>query len=63
MLSTKLAIDILLGHQYFLSDIHTVAVLYTVILFPFTSSQNFPLADHTRAYRDAAHVALLECSH
>lgn len=46
MLSTELALDILLGHQYFLSHVHTVAVLYTVVLFPFTSSQNFPLAEH-----------------
>lgn len=45
MLSTELALDILLGHQYFLSYVHTVAVLYTV-LFPFTASQNFPLAEH-----------------
>lgn len=38
MLSTELAIDILLGHQYFLPYVHMVAVLYTVILSLFTKT-------------------------
>lgn len=33
----ELTLDILLGHQYFLSYVHIVAVLYTANLYLFTS--------------------------